>query len=96
VAGLACAVVFHAPAALADGAPVGTVTGAVKKHFAPRATTVSKIACTRPNSTTAKCTARATVRLAARNRVYRVYVSAHIPLDEGMPTGKVTRVVRIR
>lgn len=86
-----------ASVAHADGTPTLTVTKAVQKHFAPRRTTVSQISCTRPNSTTALCSARAQVAApnAAQRGIFRVTLNVHIPLDVGLPTSKITRVTRI-
>lgn len=84
--------------ALADGAPVNTVRSAVVKHFSPAKTQVSQIACTRPSSTVAVCSARADAQASKQGPrgTYRVTVTVHIPLDSGRPTSRITRVTRIK
>lgn len=84
--------------AFADGAPVNTVRKAVVKHFSPAKTQVSQITCTRPSSTLAVCSARAEAQASRHGPrgAYRVTLTVHIPLDEGRPTSRITRVTRLK
>lgn len=85
-----------APAALADGSPVNTVTRTVQKHFAPRKTTVSDISCTRLSNVLAKCSAKAKVLVkSGQLAVYRVRVTVNIPID-GSATARVTSSTRLK
>lgn len=85
-----------APTALADGAPVNTVTRTVQKHFAPRKTSVSEVSCTRPSNVLAKCSAKAKVLgKSGQLAFYRVRVTVHIPID-GSATALVTGSTRLK
>ena len=96
VSALVVAVGAAAPAALADGAPVNTVTRTVQKHFAPRKTSVSDVSCTRPSNVLAKCSAKAKVLVkSGRFELYRVRVTVHIPIDGGA-TALVTGQTRLK